>query len=437
MCRVTKELPAQLTISPAVALDAVEHSLRSLSLAHPSNVPSTPEFRKQDLAGNNLVINSTPHSSGKTTSCSSVCSSLDEVEVENESSSCSPVSDVATVHQNKKQDDINYYYKLGHLIREGIYGEIRFASRKDEQKEQEQEQEQYVAIKVFNLEKLQKSRSRSSLSSYQSENPLKEIEIQKQFSFENEKNLVPILDMIQSMNHLYVVLPFYRNGDLLDVIENSEYGRLPLQQVKEMFSQVCLGVRTLQQSYQIAHRDLSVENIFYDSLSNTYAIGDFGLSYQVSAVSDSSSGCVSAKNLNICGKEGYIAPELWMVGDHQGEEKEGETKMIDLFACDIWSLGIILFMSLTGSAPMKRAMNDDPYYDLICNENRLLDLFEGNIDSLLTIEEGDDEAEEKEREDIMKGLQLVQTILTPDPMMRPTIDELLSHEWLLSCSEKA
>jgi serine/threonine protein kinase len=427
MCRVTKELPTQLTIPTAGALDAVEHSLKGLSLAPPNSyqVPSTPEFKKQDLSGNKLIIDSFSSTDGETTGCSSKCASV-----------CSSLDDDVEVDNKKqmKNNDINYHYQLGHLIREGIYGEIRFANRKDEKKNCEE----YVAIKMFNLEKLQKSKSRSSLSSYQTANPLKEIEIQKQFSSidKKDKNLVPILDMIQSTNHLYVVLPFYRNGDLLDVIENNEYGRLPIKQVKEMFSQVCYGVKTLQQSYSIAHRDLSVENIFYDSFNNTYAIGDFGLSYQF-PTSSKAPGLVSVKNLNICGKEGYIAPELWNVGDHDEEDDQ----MIDLFACDIWSLGIILFMSLTGSAPMKRAMNNDPYYHLICNENRLLDLFESNLDSLLTIEEEDDneEAEEMEKKEIVKGLQLIQSILVSDPFQRPTIDELLANEWLVNqtVSEKA
>ena len=81
----------------------------------------------------------------------------------------------------------------------------------------------------------------------------------------------------------------------------------------------------------ICHRDLKLENILIDERNNVKII-DFGFS--VSSAPD--------QKLKIfCGTPSYMAPEIVQKKDYNG------------FATDIWSLGIILYVMLSGNYPFK------------------------------------------------------------------------------------
>ena len=76
----------------------------------------------------------------------------------------------------------------------------------------------------------------------------------------------------------------------------------------------------------ICHRDLKLENILIDERNNVKLI-DFGFS--VSTPLDS-------KLKIFCGTPSYMAPEIVQKKEYNG------------FSTDVWSLGVILFLMLTG-----------------------------------------------------------------------------------------
>ena len=81
----------------------------------------------------------------------------------------------------------------------------------------------------------------------------------------------------------------------------------------------------------ICHRDLKLENILIDERNNVKLI-DFGFSI-----------CTAPdQKLKIfCGTPSYMAPEIVQKKDYNG------------FATDIWSLGVILYVILSGNYPFK------------------------------------------------------------------------------------
>jgi calcium-dependent protein kinase len=92
----------------------------------------------------------------------------------------------------------------------------------------------------------------------------------------------------------------------------------------------------------ICHRDLKPENILIDE-NNVIKLIDFG-----------TAGRVDPK-LGISGLRGtsyYLAPEVL------DESKSYNQK------CDIWSMGVILFVLLTGNAPFN-GKDDDKIYKAI------------------------------------------------------------------------
>lgn len=82
-------------------------------------------------------------------------------------------------------------------------------------------------------------------------------------------------------------------------------------------------------SQGVVHRDLKPENILIDQNGNL-KIADFGLG---SLFRD---GCSLVTS---CGSPNYAAPEII------------ECQPYDGTAVDVWSLGVILYASLTGSLP--------------------------------------------------------------------------------------
>jgi serine/threonine protein kinase len=398
MCRVTKEVSATKFDASAafLSMECPTAGFKNLSLSVPKAIetPCTPEapmkHKVMHFSENAVDINSESEPSAK-------------------------------------QPEKKYHYKIGSVIREGCYGEIRYATRVGETGADKAD----VAIKVFDLKRIKKFTK--NLPNPTADSPLREIEIQQLFSPE-ETHIVPILDTLESDSSVCIVLPLYTGGDLLDVVENSPFGRLPIAQVKEMFHQVLQGMDRLHSVYGVAHRDLSIENVFFQKEDETYAVGDFGLSFQVpkDPVSNKFLPTLWKNSVNISGKEGYIAPELWEIAHY---EEKGRQETIDLFAIDVWALGIILFMALTGAAPMKRAVESDSYYQLLCKEKRIHDLV-GDVKTFLTDEKESEEQMQKEEKDVMSALEMIQWILTPDPKLRPNVQDLLQHEWFSSLKDE-
>jgi serine/threonine protein kinase len=288
-------------------------------------------------------------------------------------------------------------YEIGPTLREGKFGSICVGSTLKStatENEFQRSAEKPVALKIYSTDKLK------GLQGNAIENPWLEIEILQSIG-NKHPNLVGVIETCIVDNHLYIVLPLF-NGDLLDLMENRYGGSLPALQAKKMFQQIVTGLKSLHEN-GVAHRDLSIENILYDECTDTYAICDFGMALRVPR--DPSTGAfLPLTNAPTCGKEGSIAPELWR-----------REPRVDLFAADMWSMGVILFMALTGSAPMQRATEWDPYYQMISN-NRLMEML-GVNDMCL-------------EQETYGGLEVVQTILNPIPHMRPSASDLLSHSWL-------
>ena len=128
-----------------------------------------------------------------------------------------------------------------------------------------------------------------------------------------------------SSNCLLIVMEFCNQGDLFQHLEATEANRFPEQDALAIFSHILSGLRFLHR-LGIAHRDLSLENVLVKD--GICKISDFGLAIDTN---------LHPKSQEIVGKRFYMAPEV-VQGD-----------WYDPKAADIWSLGILLFILLTGS----------------------------------------------------------------------------------------
>ncbi|KAH9475117.1 putative serine/threonine-protein kinase fhkC [Psilocybe cubensis] len=136
---------------------------------------------------------------------------------------------------------------------------------------------------------------------------------------------------------IYMILELVSGGELLSLIHKR--GRLEERHARDITYQICDAMAYIH-SQGIVHRDLKPENILVTDEDHPIAkIADFGIARLVDDVKMA---------WTICGTPYYIAPEL--------EDFEYTERFND--KVDSWSVGIIVFMMLTGKQPFVDA--DDP-----------------------------------------------------------------------------
>ncbi|KAK8813221.1 hypothetical protein WA158_002813 [Blastocystis sp. Blastoise] len=148
-------------------------------------------------------------------------------------------------------------------------------------------------------------------------------------------NIVKLYETYESADELYLVMELCTGGELYNRLmeqHNCHFNEEEIRVImRKLFSAVCY----LHEKH-IAHRDLKLSNIMYkNKTSDEIKLIDFGLSkvYMHDA---------HIKSMNtIVGTPYYIAPEVIQ------ENKEGYGK-----TCDIWSLGVIMYMLATGKPPI-------------------------------------------------------------------------------------
>nr|CAD7453030.1 unnamed protein product [Timema tahoe] len=146
---------------------------------------------------------------------------------------------------------------------------------------------------------------------------------------------------------------------------------------------------------QVVHRDLKPANILYASeTSNPEAlrICDFGFAKQLRAE--------NGLLMTPCYTANFVAPEVLK---RQGYDA----------ACDIWSLGILLYTMLAGRTPFANSGTESPSVILQRIGEGRFDLESGNWASIS-----------------LEAKDLVQKMLHVDPNQRPTASLVLQHSWI-------
>ncbi|XP_076423089.1 uncharacterized protein LOC121828027 isoform X2 [Peromyscus maniculatus bairdii] len=141
-------------------------------------------------------------------------------------------------------------------------------------------------------------------------------------------NIIKLFHVVHTRETTYLVMEHASEGDLLHHI--LELGSLEESEARRLFIQILHAVQYCHDN-SIAHRDIKAGNILLDCRGNA-KLADFGLSAKVSP---------EQKFSGFCGTLHYCAPELF------GEET------YDGLATDVWSLGVLLFLMVTGHFPFR------------------------------------------------------------------------------------
>ncbi len=198
------------------------------------------------------------------------------------------------------------------LLGSGAYATVKLGQNK--------KSKQKVAIKIYPKYKLNDATKKKAVQ--------REIACMKKLE---HPNIVKLIEHFETAKEVYLIQEFINGVSLYQFIKNKTSKRiLPEEQARFFFKQLCECMRYLH-SQSICHRDLKLENILIDDRNNVKLI-DFGFSI-----------CTPPdQKLKIfCGTPSYMAPEIVQKKDYCG------------FATDIWSLGIILYVILSGNYPFK------------------------------------------------------------------------------------
>ena len=212
------------------------------------------------------------------------------------------------------------YYKKVRNLGSGSYGTVYLAKNNLK--------DNLVAIKV--IEKI----PANIIDDMEIKN---EINILKSLS---HPNIVKIFEFFDTALNYYIVTEYCKKGELFEYINNqySEY------QLAVLFYQVFSGLCYLHEK-KILHRDLKLENLMISEIEKDINSGE---EYFWIKIIDFGTAKIFERKKNekeIIGSSYYIAPEVL--------KKNYNEK------CDNWSVGVILYMTLTGVPPFDGETDED------------------------------------------------------------------------------
>lgn len=143
----------------------------------------------------------------------------------------------------------------------------------------------------------------------------------------------------QTKTKLYLVMDFYRGGELFFHLKNER--RFTEAQARIFVAEVALALGHLH-GFNFIYRDLKPENVLMDE-NGHICLTDFGLSKDVDPNSPEAQ--------TFCGTPEYLAPEILQGGGH------GK-------AVDWWSLGILLYELTVGIPPFYSQNVNEMYHKI-------------------------------------------------------------------------
>ena len=164
-----------------------------------------------------------------------------------------------------------------------------------------------------------------------------EINILKSLS---HPNIVKIFEFFDNALNYYIVTEFCKKGELFEYINN----RYSENQLAVLFYQVFSGLCYLHEK-KILHRDLKLENLMISEIEKDINTGEEYFWIKIIDFGTAKIFERKKKEKEIIGSSYYIAPEV--LNKNYNEK------------CDTWSVGVILYMTLTGVPPFDGETDDD------------------------------------------------------------------------------
>ncbi|XP_055499464.1 ribosomal protein S6 kinase alpha-6 isoform X1 [Leucoraja erinacea] len=220
--------------------------------------------------------------------------------------------------------------------------------------------------------------------------PSEEIEILMRYG--QHPNIITLKDVYDDGRYVYLVTELLKGGELLDRLLRQKF--FSEREASAVLFTITKTVEYLH-CQGVVHRDLKPSNILYMNESGdpeSIRICDFGFAKQLRGE--------NGLLMTPCYTANFVAPEVLMRGGYDA-------------ACDIWSLGVLLYTMLAGYTPFANGPNDTAEEILLRIGSGKFSLTGGNWDTV---------------SDAAKDL--LSNMLHVDPHQRFTAEQVLKHAWI-------
>ena len=198
-------------------------------------------------------------------------------------------------------------YEMGKMLGRGLYTGVYLCEHRRTR--------QRRAVKIIYKDQVDKEILASGLI-------LREVEIQKTL---DHPNIVRLLEFFEDKNHYYFVQEYCAAGELFDVVIAKK--KLSEKEAARYMEQLASAVSYIH-SRNIIHRDIKPENILLTEEGELKLI-DFDTAILMD---------VARQVTGSVGTAFYMAPEVLRKGTYN--EK-----------CDVWSMGVVMYILLSGQPP--------------------------------------------------------------------------------------
>ncbi|XP_053626136.1 serine/threonine-protein kinase 17A [Plodia interpunctella] len=197
--------------------------------------------------------------------------------------------------------------------------------------------------------------------------------------------VVRLHEVYETRSEVAIVLELCAGGELQRLLDDDE--RLPEGAARRALRHVLEGLAHLH-ARRVAHLDLKPQNLLLSAGGEELLICDFGISRAIQP---------GAHVREILGTRDYVAPEILSY--------EPLT-----LAADIWSVGVLAYVLLSGYSPFAGDTKQETYLNIAqCQLSFPRDIFRGVS---------------------QRAIQFIRETLVVDPMGRLTVEECLAHPWL-------
>ena len=201
-------------------------------------------------------------------------------------------------------------------------------------------------------------------------------------------NIVKYYGTFEDAYYLHIVMEYLKGDNLNKIITLKDYNELDEQEMAQIIHQLLKALLFIHNK-NIVHRDIKPENIVFGKKRDysTLKLIDFGLA-------------TTTRNTkrNSCGSPYYMAPEI--INGHFCKKT------------DIWSVGVIIYLMLTGKHPFEitKEGKEDIFDIILSKDYDVTELYRS-------------ECSEEAKDIILKTL-------VKDPDKRLSTEECLNHPWI-------
>lgn len=185
--------------------------------------------------------------------------------------------------------------------------------------------------------------------------------LNRMLNLESHGHVLGLHDVVEDEDHYYIVMERCSGGELFDFLQAET--DVPERECKRIMKEILEAVDHIH-TKGLIHRDIKPENIMFHDTTNdpqspkqapkTVKLIDFDTVQEYEPQ--------SPKAKHIVGTMGYIAPEA-LKGEYSP-------------ASDLWSVGIILYILMTGDMPFSNDIFEDDPEDTRCGSATMNNIYD-------------------------------------------------------------